>query len=311
MNVSGRLSVANQFFPIFSRPSDNLFSGNVQEIIKQAGEYLRLKNLESPGREAVYLICELLQVDRIGLYAWYDRTLEQETLARYESWIQARAEGRPAAQIVGYRYFHNYKFKITPDVLIPRPETEELVETILTENPAPKSRVLDLCCGSGCIGITLLAERPDLRLDFSDLSPSALKVTGENIERIVPDLKDRIRVYQGDLFQAIPEKYRSHAPLYQAILSNPPYIFPDEYKELSPEVKDYEPALALVHQEPLELYRRIINEARVYLVPGGILCLELSPRLASGTLEIARKNYQEARILQDLSGKERFLFARL
>jgi release factor glutamine methyltransferase len=191
---------------------------------------------------------------------------------------------------------------VNAHVLIPRPETELLVEAALEADLPSGARILDLCCGSGCIGITLLCERSDWACTFSDISAAALVMTERNASQLIGETPRAVFI-QGDLYDSIP--LRSE---FDAIVCNPPYIHPDEEAELMRDLS-FEPRIALYHDDPVSLYRRIIDGARSRLRENGVLIVEISPRWSTAVLE-AGGDFEIARVIRDYSDLERFIFFR-
>ena len=275
----------------------------VRILIKKSSEILAQSGIENPRAEAELLLADHLNWERIDLYSKSETSLDEKTTEKYLLKIKNRAERRPAAQILGYKYFYKDKFLVTDDVLIPRPETEELVEEVLRKELPQGSMVLDLCCGTGCIGLSILNEREDIKLHLSDISPKALVVARRNAELNCSSHLRQISFYESDLFSSLPEVS------YEAITCNPPYIHPDERETLAPEVREYEPEIALFHPDPEALYSTIVTQAERRLAANGALCLETAPRWAALNLEIAQKYYNKAELKRDLAGLDRYLFA--
>lgn len=279
---------------------------NVASALQDAAAALRDGGVEVPRREAELLLAALLGMDRARILARDDVDLSVETLAKFRLWVQQRAAGKPFAYITGSREFYGRSFVVSPAVLIPRPETELIVDATLAAESRGRLSVLDLCCGSGVLGVTLLAERPDWRATFSDISAEALDIARKNAETLlsVEATRTRARFFCGDFFAPLGEE------VFDVIVVNPPYIAPAEAPSLSVEVREYEPHLALFTPDPAALYERIIREAARHLKPNGLLLAELCPALAEDALRAAAA-YAEKRILRDLAGAERTLFARL
>ncbi|MTH35004.1 peptide chain release factor N(5)-glutamine methyltransferase [Paracoccus limosus] len=220
-------------------------------------------------------------------------------IAEYDRVIAARADRQPVSQITGRRAFWNHEFRVTPDVLDPRPETELLVEQALAE---PFASVLDLGTGSGAILISLLAERPAARGIGCDLSPAALAVARQNAETIGVNAEFR----QSDWFAAVDERF-------DLIVSNPPYIALDEMPGLSPEVRDWEPHLALTDGgDGLAAYRAICAAAPAHLRPGGRLMVEIGFAQGAAVMALMRAaGLSQVTLRQDLGGRDRLVWARM
>lgn len=227
--------------------------------------------------------------------------LPPEAAARFEAALAARAARQPVGQIVGERLFWGRRFRVTRDTLDPRPETEGLIEAALAE---PFATVLDLGTGTGCIAVTLLAERPAAHGIATDLSPAALAVAAENAAAL--GAASRLELRLSDWFAAVPERV-------DLILSNPPYIAADEMDTLAPEVRLWEPHLALSPGgDGLDAYRAIARGAPAHLRPGGRLLLEIGAaqgRAVAGLVEAA--GLARVSVLPDLDGRDRLVSARL
>ncbi len=275
----------------------------VLELIRASTDFLAKKNITSARLDAELLLADLLKCERIQLYARFDSAVDSGVKDSYRQRIVERGKNRPTAQILGYKYFYNNKFIITDNVLIPRPETEQIVSIVLEAGLPDDSRILDLCCGSGCIGLSLLKEKPGWSAHLSDISPEALKVAGENSKNL--GVESRSQFFTGDLYENLP------GSKYNAIVVNPPYIHPDEKSELMSDVRDFEPAAALFHDSPPDLYEKIFSDAALRLSEGGIFCAELSPRWAETAASTAGRFFSRVEIRKDDGGLERYLLARM
>jgi release factor glutamine methyltransferase len=242
---------------------------------------------------------------RILLYYYQDVWQGKQMLSENEKEIahddiQKLSEGTPLAYVTGVAHFYGRKFDVKPGVLIPRPETEELVEWVLA-SAQNGSQILDIGCGSGCIAVTLKAERNGLKVTAADVSSMALEVTAENAKK----LDTVIDVREFDILNS--EKY-SVGKNWDVIVSNPPYVLPDEVSE---SIK-YEPELALLSPEddPLFFYRHIESHARINLKVGGRIFLEVSEFYADDTLRLFQTSYwSDGEIRRDLQGKKRMMTA--
>lgn len=226
--------------------------------------------------------------------------LAEETGAEFSALVARRVAREPFSHIAGYRDFWKYRFRVTADVLDPRPETETLVQLALEE---PYEKVLDLGTGSGCIVISLLAERPEARGVGTDVSERAVLVAGENAAAI--GVADRLILPLSDWFDDV-------GGTYDLIVSNPPYIAASEMAELSPEVRDHEPRAALTDEaDGLSAYRAIAAGAPAHLAPGGRLLVETGPTQAEAVREIfLTAGLAEVTVHPDLDGRDRVIAAR-
>ncbi len=238
----------------------------VLKVVKWTTGYLQEKGIEGARLDAELLLGEVLLLDRVGLYLNYDRPLESSELLAYRQLIGRRARREPVAYILGRSEFWSLPLLVTPAVLIPRPDTEVLVEEAI-KRLAPGSRVLDVGTGSGAIAIALAHEKPDARLLAIDVSPAALAVAEQNA--CANQVAGRIEFRLGDL-HCLP------VGPFELIAANPPYIPQGELAGLQPEVRDYEPQLALAGgDDGLDCYRCLAAQARDRLTDGGWMLLEV------------------------------------
>ena len=260
--------------------------------------------VESPAREAAVLIAHVLGTDRGGVLVRKPDLLDDTVAAAIRALVGARAERRPLQHLTGDVEFDGLSFEVGPAVLIPRPETEGLVEAVASAGLPDDARVVDLGTGSGCIAIALSVRCPRWRLTAVDRSPEALEVARRNAER--HGVADRVTLVEGRF-----ESVAGHAPLH-AVVSNPPYVPEEEWRTLEPEVRDHEPKGALVPGPTgLEAYAAIVPLAAASLVPGGVLALELGIASEPGVREMAeRAGLSAVRVLPDLAGIPRVLLAR-
>ena len=225
-----------------------------------------------------------------------------------EEMLRLREAGVPFQYAVGSTEFYCVELLVGPGVLIPRPETEMLVEKALRllEAAPAGTPVLDLCTGSGAIPLAMAAERPDLDYTAVDLSPEALVWARRNAARLKPP---RLRLLQGDLFAPLKEEDRSRFAL---VTANPPYVSPAEYAVLDSEIKEHEPRMALEAAEGgLAVARRILDEARAFMASGASLLMEMGETQGEALRARALADgYAEVRVLRDLAGRDRFLLAR-
>ena len=242
----------------------------VETVLKETAGFFAKRGFEAARLEAELLMAHLLATDRLRLYIEGDRPLTASEISAYKDLIRHRLSGQPLAYIMGKKSFLNWEFQITPAVLVPRPETEILVEkAVALCRPLGTGRLLELGTGSGVIAIALAHYLPDFQIDAVDLSPDALQVAAANAE--AHSLSGRINFYCGDLFAALAGLDR---PVYSGIVTNPPYIPTAVIPTLAPEVRN-EPRQALDGGPSGTLViARIIAEAITYLAPAGFLALE-------------------------------------
>ncbi len=275
----------------------------IRKVLTWTTQHFEKRQVDSPRLTAEVLLSHVLQVGRVRLYVDLDRPLSKEELGTFKAIIERRLGGEPTQYLTGAREFYNRTFKVDARVLIPRPETELLVEAALRMLPkdAP-SRALDVCTGSGCIAISLAAERPLATVVATDLSPDACALARENAKALKVD--DRVTVLHGDLFAPVPPDARFHV-----VVSNPPYIDTAEIPTLAPEVRR-EPKLALDGgPDGLVAIRRVVTGARRWLEPGGLLAMEIGETQGPSVLELLRAaGYADARVEKDLERRERMAF---
>ncbi len=275
----------------------------IGELLKLASHFLEEKGMIRAGRDAEELLGFILGCKRLDLFLQFDRPLEEGEIARFRGLIKRRATGEPIDYILGEIEFFDCRLKISPAVLIPRPETEVFLQIISERIAAHLPRdaqVWDLCCGSGCLGLGLKKKFPFLEVTLTDLSKEALVVAKKNAlenELVVTCL-------EGDLWQPLGN---GQADL---IVCNPPYVAEKEYAVLSREVKDFEPRMALTDgADGLTFYRRLAREITRYLRPGGHLCLEIgsTQKEAIDALFCQVPNRKKS-IEKDWAGHDRFFF---
>jgi release factor glutamine methyltransferase len=247
------------------------------------------------------LLAHLLDQPRTYLWAHPEAPLTSEQAATYAEWVQRRAAGEPLPYITGQIEFLGLTFIVTPDVLIPRPETETLVEAALDWLKAhPAATAVDVGTGSGCIAVALATHAPSLRLYAVDVSPAALQVARANAER--HNVEERITFLEGDLLAPLSEPV-------DLILSNPPYVANDEWDALPLSVQQ-EPRMALLSGvDGLDAIRRLLQQARTRLASGGLMLVEIGERQGEAAQALAQAAFPkvDVAILPDLAGKDRVL----
>lgn len=291
----------------------------VLRLLTWTTEFLKSHGSESPRLDAEVLLAHARGCERIMLYAAFDEVVADDARARFRELVKRRADGTPVAYLVGKREFYSLSFGVTPDVLIPRPETEFVVVAALDALRAAREgvagissrsdglQVCDVGTGSGAIAVTIAKHAPDCRVTAIDISPAALAIAKENAA--THEVAERIDFIQGDLLAGIPAK-----PQFTVIASNPPYVSESEYATLAPQVKDHEPRQALVGGPTgTEIIEQLIPQAAQRLLPGGWLILEISPMIAGRVIELinAGGGYEPATAVKDLAGLTRVIQARL
>ena len=282
---------------------------NIREILTKASDFFTKLELDTPRLDAEVLLAEVLDKKRVDLYVDFDQPLQQEEIDRYRQLILKRKEGIPVAYLTGQQEFMSLDFKITADVLIPRPETEHLVEQTLeiidkAYTQQDKVKVVDVGTGSGAI-IVSLAKLSAIELNALaiDISADALKIAKKNA------LKHKVKGYidfkQGDLLEVVSDKV-------DIIVSNPPYISTDDMKNLPQDVK-HEPVLALEAGDGgLKYYQAIIKQARDCLNKAGFIIFEVGQNQADSVSQLLKQEgFKDLEIIEDYSGIERIVLARL
>lgn len=273
----------------------------VLRMMEWATEYFQQKDVPSPRLSIEWLLSHVLGIKRLQLYLQYDRPLTSDELDQLRDLVKRRSKHEPLQYITGSTSFFNAEIQVNPSVLIPRPETEELVELILNNHPIESLRVLDIGTGSGCIPIACKMERPSWQVTGVDISTEALKTARNNAAKNEVD----ITLLQGDLND--PNLLKGNT--YHIIISNPPYIHSEEADEMDSQVKDFEPALALFCNDRSLIYSSIIQLASSLLVPNGTLYLELHHDYRIEDETPLNSGHWDFKILNDLGGSRRFLVA--
>lgn len=277
----------------------------IAETLKQASEHLRAASVPNDVLDAQTLLAEALGQDRTYLIVNFNQQLDDELLAKYLTLIERRAAGEPLQYITGHQQFFGLEFEVTPDVLIPRPETELIIEEtirLVEQHQIAEPLIVDVGTGSGCIAVTLARELKTARVIACDISPAALQVARRNGAR--NELEDRVEFVESDLLAAFLESCFA-----DFIISNPPYIAEKELPMLQREVRDWEPHLALTDQsDGLSFYRRLLADSPSRLKTGGYLICELGYSQSEAVLALVDPQiWQEARLLDDLQGIPRTL----
>jgi len=275
----------------------------VLSMLEWATEYFKQKDIPDPRHSIEWLLAETLGIKRLDLYLKYDRPLSSKELDTLRPLVKRRAQHEPLQYIIGFAEFLNAHISVSEDVLIPRLETEQLVEIILDQHPQGESlSVLDIGTGSGCISIALKMERPQWNINGIDISSAALKVARENAQANEVEIIFR----EADILR--PENMVREKPL-DIIVSNPPYITPEEKEALEPQVREYEPHLALFFEDMEKMYGQIIDYAENNLADEGFLYLELHEYYADQIMRLFDTNLWEAQIHNDYDKKPRFIAA--
>jgi release factor glutamine methyltransferase len=286
---------------------------DVRGILARGVARLESARVPSAPLAAELLLLHLLGRDRAWLYAHPEHVLTSDELAQYDDLLKRRAEGVPVQYLTGQQEFWGLQFEVNPSVLIPRPETEHLIEVALERlgqrRDAPL-RIADVGTGSGCIAVALAKEFPQAQITATDISPAALEVASRNAAR--HGVQDRIGMVQTNLLQSCLAANEPAAPLFDLIVSNPPYVGLAEQPRLQREVVEHEPHAALFAGERgLDIYPQLVAQAAKLLRPGGVLILELGYGLAEpvGALIAEHPHWTAVSITNDLAGIPRVLAA--
>lgn len=279
----------------------------IRSIIAAFSEYLSGKAVDSPRLSADLICMHVLGVDRLALMVEPDRTVSPEQWTIMAALAKRRGAGEPAAYLFGTREFYGRDFSVTPATLIPRPETEHIIEEITARVPrSTPLRFADLGTGSGCIAVTLLCELPQALGIAVDMSCEALTTARANAQ--THDVANRLTCVQGDFTTPL---FRHHS--LACIATNPPYVSEAEYAELSHEVRDFEPKTALVPGSTgLEHAAHLIRNASAWLAPGGIFIMEMGYTQADAVLDLftpVATAWESQSIIHDLAGLDRHVLA--
>lgn len=277
----------------------------VLSMLEWATEYFQKRSIPDPRHSIEWLLADVLDVKRLDLYLQFDRPLSKNELDDLRALVKRRASHEPLQYIIGHTDFMSCNFRVTPDVLIPRIETEQLVEILLTRTKTLRNQpisLLDIGTGSGCIPISIQKENPHWQSAGLDNSAEALSLARENAER--NDVF--VNFFAGDLFNLSDNKFCNDTE-WDIIISNPPYIHPDEKSDIKKQVIDYEPRDALFHPKPIEVYRSIIEFAKDQQSQ---LFLECNDKTAGKIKEVAGHYFEHVELLDDLDKNPRFLLAK-
>lgn len=283
----------------------------IGRLLKWTTEYLKQRGSENARLDAEVLLAAARGCERISLYTSFEDEADEALRTKFRELIKRRSEGAPVAYLVGKREFYSLAFEVTPDVLIPRPETEHLVIELIDRakelNTPSQIEIADVGTGSGIIAICAAKQLPQAKVMAIDASPAALGVARRNAAR--HKVADRIEFLVSDLFVQVPAGRRFHL-----IASNPPYVSEAEMARLAPDVRNHEPRAALV-AGPLgtEVIERLIPQSADRLHPGGRLIVEISPMIEAGVLALFARHggFEPPTTIKDLAGLPRLISAGL
>lgn len=273
----------------------------VQEILNLSASYLKQKGIPHARRQAEELLSDVLGISRLQIYMDFDRPLSEGEVSQCRDKLARKAKREPMQYIRGEVEFYNCAIKVTRDVLIPRQETELLIDMIvkkLAKEDLSYKGLWDVCCGSGAIGIALKKQFPALNVVMSDISTAALAIAKENAERN----QVNVTFLEGDLLKPFEGK------LADFVVCNPPYVSEEEYHTLESEVKDYEPSIALIGGKTgLEYYYRLAQELKGKLNPQGNVWLEIGSKQADAVITIFKDaGWDHCVVERDWAGNDRF-----
>jgi release factor glutamine methyltransferase len=268
----------------------------VADILKISTEFLAQKGIVSPRRQVEELLSHVLKIPRIEIYMQFDRPIIDAELDQLRAYLKLSAQKMPWQYIIGEVHFLGCTIEVTQDVLIPRLETEILADMVIKELPQRPVVVWDICCGSGYLGVVIKKKRPDCTVVLSDLSPKAVEVAKRNAVRNEVDVDIRI----GDLCSPFQGEKAD------IVVCNPPYVTEEEYSKLEPEVRDWEPKMALVG----DLYERLAQELPPLLNPNSMIYLEMGTGMGN-KLKTLFSHLGPVEILKDWAGHDRFLKSKI
>lgn len=282
----------------------------ILRLVLWSAAYLKEKGVEQGRLDAEHLLAHALGTGRLQLYLQHERPVAEDELARYKPLLRRRAAREPLQYILGRTPFREIDLGIDPRALVPRPETEVLVDVVLEwargrAGTEPTLSAADVGTGSGCIALSLAREGPFRRVVATDASPAALELAGENARRL--GLEGRVELRSGNLLEPLAGEH------FDALVSNPPYVARGERTALPPEVREWEPEEALFGgADGLEVIRRLVGGAADHLAPGGLLALEVGlgqSGAVTGLLD-ATGAFESTGVRRDLTGRPRIVTAR-
>jgi release factor glutamine methyltransferase len=283
---------------------------NVSELLKVTTDYLQRRKIDSPRLSAEILLAYQLRLERIQLYLNFEQPLKEEEVGGYRSLIKRRLNREPIQYITGVQEFWSLEFNVDPRVLVPRPETELLVERVAElhkgKNLSDRPKILDLGTGCGAIAVALAKDNATAEIWASDVSQDALDVARQNAHK--HGVEERVHFLLGDMFQP----FREDGLLFEVIVSNPPYIPSGGFGSLAPEVKDHEPRLALDGGEDgMRYITKIVLEGADYLVGQGWILVEMAPDQTSKAVDLMERSgrYRALSRLKDYGRRYRMVVA--
>ena len=280
----------------------------IEKLLNWTTDYFTEKGLNSPRLSAELLIGHVMNLERIQVYTNFDKVPSQSQLDKLHLLVKRAADSEPIAYLIGKTEFYSLPIKVTPDCLIPRPETELLVERAIDflRKRSGSQTALDLCTGSGCIAVAVAKNFQNCSVIATDISDAALAIANENVK--IHKLEGRIRLLQGDLFDPLIEGLDESK--FDLILCNPPYVTDAEYQKLDKNIKNHEPHNALAAgPDGLDIYRKIAAKIDNFLKPDAALILEIGYAQGPAVKEILEQNvsFSEIKIEKDFSNNDRIV----
>jgi release factor glutamine methyltransferase len=274
----------------------------ISDVLRLSTEYLQKKSVERARRQVEELLSHVLKIPRLELYLQFDKPLVEEELDLMRKYVRRRAEGEPAQYICGSVEFLDCQIRVTQDVLIPRPETEILVDRVVKEISGPKE-IWDLCTGSGCIGIAVKKKRPDCHVVLVDISSKALEIAQENGKANGVS----VEILQGDLLTPLEGRRAD------VVVCNPPYIAEGEWAQLDPEVRHWEPKEALIGGKTgFEFYERLAIDLPRFLNRGAKVYFEIGRGMGEGVKRVfSGPLWKGQEVIQDWSSHDRYYILEL
>jgi len=280
---------------------------NIKELLNRSDQFLAERGIESSRLDAEVLMADLLDMERINLYVKYDYPLKNNEIDSYREMIKKRAQRIPVAYITEKKEFMSLEFKVREGVLIPRPDTENLVEAVIeycSQNEMESPQIIDVGTGSGAIAVSLAHYLENAKVVGVDISPTALKIASHNMEK--HELSERMSILKSDL---LTEFIKRKITDIDIVVSNPPYISKSEMKELDPEVKK-EPKTALeAGEDGLDYYKRLIPQSEKIIKNGGKIFLEICYQQAKAVKNIFGNKWTDVEVKKDYSENDRIVSA--
>ncbi len=277
----------------------------VLDVLNKSTDYLEKKGIESPRMNAELLLADILKCKRLELYLMYDRPLTEKEISEYREYLKRRSTFEPAQYIIGMVEFYGLEFNVSPAVLIPRPETEILVETVINSvNKEDDLQIMDIGSGSGNISIAVAVNLTNAYVTGIEISKSAIVIAEENLKKY--DLNKRVSFLNYDILSVD----RDELTEFDIIVSNPPYVSKEDYGKVQKEILNYEPNIAVTDfHDGYKFYREIISLASLILKPNGKIFLEIAQGQSKKISEFMKENdFNEIYIVQDYQKIDRVIY---